>query len=131
MAWMAITFGDGLLPARRTFPHGRRFAPVQRDSAWWTTISRGIYWPHASALGQRLFEGGAATTEAEAFTVVGVVGAVKQAGLTDQTAQGAVYYPYALRTDDRLFVVVRTSLRPESLGLALQRVVRQIDPSCR
>jgi predicted permease len=86
------------------------------------------YWPHGSALGQRLFEGGEATTDAQAFTVVGVVGAVKQAGLTDQAAQGAVYYPYALRTDDGLFLVVRTSLRPESLGLALQKVVRQIDP---
>ena len=56
------------------------------------------------------------------------VGAVKQAGLTDQTAQGAVYYPYALSGNDRLFIVVRTSLRPESLGLALQELVRQIDP---
>jgi len=86
------------------------------------------YWPHSSALGQRLFEGSEATTDAQSFTVVGVVGAVKQAGLTDQAAQGAVYYPYALRTDDHLFVVVRTSLRPELFGLALQKVVRQIDP---
>jgi predicted permease len=86
------------------------------------------YWPHASALGQRLFVGGKETHDAEAFTVVGVVGAVKQAGLTDDVAQGAIYYPYALRTDDHLFVVVRTSLPPESLGLTLQRVVRQIDP---
>jgi predicted permease len=85
------------------------------------------YWPHSSALGQRLFEGGEAATDAEAFTVVGVVGAAKQAGLTDQTAQGAIYFPYALRTDDSLFIVIRTSLRPESLGPALRRVVRQID----
>lgn len=86
------------------------------------------YWPNKSALGRRIFEGSEATNDGESFTVVGVVGAVKQAGLTDDVAQGAVYYPYALRTDDRLFVVVRTSLPPESLGLALQRVVRQIDP---
>ncbi len=86
------------------------------------------YWPHSSALGRHLFRGSEATSAAQAFTVVGVVGAVKQAGLTDQTAQGAIYYPYALNTDDRLFIVVRTSLRPESLGLTLQRVVRQIDP---
>jgi putative ABC transport system permease protein len=86
------------------------------------------YWPHTSALGQRLFQGGEVTTDSQAFTVVGVVGAVKQAGLTDQTAQGAVYYPYALNWDDGFFVVVRASLRPESLGLALQKVVRQIDP---
>jgi len=86
------------------------------------------YWPHSSALGQHLFEGGEPTTDAQSFTVVGVVGTVKQAGLTDQTAQGAVYYPYALSGNDRLFIVVRTSLRPESLGLALQELVRQIDP---
>jgi predicted permease len=86
------------------------------------------YWPHTSALGQHLFDGGEATTDAQSFTVVGVVGAVKQAGLTDQTAQGAVYYPYALNWDDHLFIVVRTRLRPESLGAALEKVVRQIDP---
>ena len=86
------------------------------------------YWPHTSALGQRISDGSEAPTDAQWFTVVGVVGAVKQAGLTDQTAQGAVYYPYALRTDNHLFVVVRTSLRPESLGAALQKIVRQIEP---
>jgi len=91
---------------------------------------RALYWPRASALGQRLFEGSEAAGDAQAFTVVGVVGAVKQAGLTDRTAQGAIYYPYALRTDDSLFIVVRTSLRPESLGPALEQLVRQIDPSC-
>ena len=86
------------------------------------------YWPNSSALGQRLFEGGQAGDDSEAFTVVGVTGAVKQAGLTDDAAQGAVYYPYSLRTDDSVFVVVRTSLSPESLALAVQKAVRRIDP---
>jgi predicted permease len=86
------------------------------------------YWPNKSAIGERLFEGSEAASDAQSFTVVGVVGAVKQAGLTDQTAQGAVYYPYSFRTDDSLFVVVRASLRAESLGPALEKLVRQIDP---
>jgi predicted permease len=86
------------------------------------------YWPDRSAVGEHLFEGSEATSDAQSFTVVGVVGAVKQAGLTDQTAQGAVYYPYALRTDDSIFIVVRASSRPESLGPALEKLVRQIDP---
>ena len=34
----------------------------------------------------------------------------------------------SFRIDDSFFVAVRTSLPPESLGLALQKVVRQIDP---
>ncbi len=85
------------------------------------------YWPHASAIGQRLWDGSGAGKDAEAFTIVGVVGGVKQAGLTENEAQGAIYYPYAFRIGDSIFVAVRTSLPPESLGLALQKVVRQID----
>jgi predicted permease len=86
------------------------------------------YWPHASAVGQRLWEGSEAGKDAEAFTVVGVVGAAKQAGLTEDEAQGAIYYPYVFRIGDSVFVAVRSSLPPESLALTLQKVVRQIDP---
>jgi predicted permease len=86
------------------------------------------YWPNASAIGQRLWDGSEAGKDAEAFTVVGVVGEAKQAGLTEDEAQGAIYYPYSFRIDDSFFVAVRTSLPPESLGLALQKEVRQIDP---
>lgn len=86
------------------------------------------YWPNAGALGQRLFQGSSEGPDAEAFTVVGVVGAVKQTGLTDDEALGAVYYPYVFRTDNTIFVVARTGLPPDTLGLTLQKVVRQIDP---
>jgi predicted permease len=87
------------------------------------------YWPNASAIGQQLWDGSEEGKDTEAFTVVGVVGGVKQAGLTEDEAQGAVYYPYAFRIDDSFFVAIRTSLPPESLGLALQKVVRQVDPN--
>jgi predicted permease len=86
------------------------------------------YWPHASAIGQRLWDGSEAGKDAEAFTVVGVVGGAKQAGLTEDEAQGAIYYPYVFRIGDSVFVAIRTSLPPESLKLALQKGVRQIDP---
>ena len=86
------------------------------------------YWPRGGAIGQRLFQGSKEGPDAEAFTIVGVVGAVKQAELTDGEAQGAVYYPFGHRPDNALYVVARTSLPPESLGVALQEVVRRIDP---
>jgi predicted permease len=86
------------------------------------------YWPHESALGHRLWQGSATGSDADAFTVVGVIGRAKQAGLTDDTAQGAVYYPYIYRSAPNLFVVARASMSAGSLGLALRRVVRQIDP---
>jgi predicted permease len=85
------------------------------------------YWPNGSALGHRLFEGSDQGKDADAFTIVGVVGSVKQTELTDEAAQGAVYYPYSYRSDD-IFVAIRTSLSPESLGLTLQETVRQLDP---
>ena len=69
--------------------------------------------------------------DAEAYTIVGVVGAVKQADLTDDEAQGAVYFPCGHRPDRDLFVVTRTSLPPDSFASTLQSVVRTIDPECR
>ena len=119
-AAMGFSLREGRFLAADDSRRSARVCVVDEDFARY-------YWPHTSALGQRLFEGGTAATDDQAFTVVGVVGAVKQAGLTDQTAQGAVYYPYPLRTDGTLFVVIRTSLRPESLGAELQEAVRQID----
>jgi predicted permease len=86
------------------------------------------YWPNARAIGQQLWEGSEAGKDAEAFTVVGVVAEVKQAGLTEDEAQGAIYYPYAFRIGDSVFVAVRTSLPPESLGSTLRNAVRQVDP---
>jgi predicted permease len=100
--------------------HSERVCVVDEDFARY-------YWPHASAIGQRLWEGSEAGKDAEAFTIVGVVGVVKQAGLTEAEAQGAIYYPYAFRIGDSVFVAARTSQPPESFALSLQKVVRQID----
>ena len=85
------------------------------------------YWPQASAIGQRLWDGSEGGKDAEAFTVVGVVGGAKQAGLTEDEAQGAIYYPFSFRIDSGFFVVARTSQPPESFALTLQKVVRQVD----
>jgi hypothetical protein len=101
--------------------HAGRVCVVDEDFARY-------YWPDSSAIGQRLFEGSEQRSDAETFTIVGVVGSAKQAGLTDEAAQGAVYYPYAFHSEDNLFVVARTSLPPESLGPTLRAAVRQIDP---
>jgi predicted permease len=118
-AAMGFSLLEGRFLAADDSQRGDRVCVVDEDFAR-------FYWPRTSALGQRLFEGSDETKDADAFTVVGVVGAVKQAGLTDDAAQGAIYYPYALRTDDSLFVALRTSRPPESVGPALQTIVRQM-----
>lgn len=86
------------------------------------------YWPRGGALGQRIFEGAVEGSAADAYTVVGVVGPVKQAGLVEDEAQGAIYYPFGHRTDHSLYLVVRASLPMESLAPALGKAVRRIDP---
>ena len=86
------------------------------------------YWPNTNPLGHLLFQGSEAGPASQAFTVVGVVGSTKQAGLTDDAAQGAVYYPYIYRPDSNIFVAVRASARSESLRLTLQKAVREVDP---
>ncbi len=60
------------------------------------------YWPNGGALGQQVFRGNE-SDEAKLFTIVGVVGAVKQAELTESQGQGAVYLPYAHRDGDQRF----------------------------
>jgi len=71
------------------------------------------YWPHTSALGHRLFQGSERGPDADAFTVVGVVGSIKQAGLTDDAAQA--------RSTIRTFIArTATSLWP--YGAAFGRI---------
>ena len=83
--------------------------------------------PAGRALGERLFMGGTAGPDAEAFTIVGVVGSVKQAALTDDGTQGAVFYPYPYQGDVDLFVVTRTGGAPASLTGMLRQVLRSVD----
>jgi predicted permease len=88
-----------------------------------------LYWPQGGAVGQRIFEGPPQGRQpSEAFTVVGVVGKVKQGELTDNKANGAIYFPYRYNANDSIFVVLSTGQTPDSLGLALRSVVRGIDP---
>ncbi len=85
------------------------------------------YWPHGDALGQRVFQG-SDSDKAKLSTIVGVVGTVKQAELTEPQGQGAVYFPFIDRDAANVFVVVRTSQRPEAFAATLRRLVRATDP---
>jgi predicted permease len=86
------------------------------------------YWPNGGALGQRIALGDE-KDDAKLFTVVGVVGAVKQAALTEAQGQGAVYLPYAYRDNASIFIVTRTSQRPEAFAETLRKLVRAAHPA--
>jgi predicted permease len=85
------------------------------------------YWPNGGALGQRVFQG-SDSDDAKLFTIVGIVGAVKQAELTEPQGQGAVYLPFLYRDAANIFVATRTSQRPEAFADSLRKLVRATDP---
>ena len=85
------------------------------------------YWPNGGALGQRVFQG-SDSDNAKLFTIVGVVGAVKQAELTEPQGQGAVYLPFKDSDGINIFVVTRTSQRPEAFSETLRKLVRATNP---
>jgi predicted permease len=87
------------------------------------------YWPRGGAVGQQLYQSGSGEKDgAPPFTVVGVVGAVKQTELAENKPQGAVYFPFSQRADSNFFVVTRARVPPESLGPSIRKIVREIDP---
>jgi predicted permease len=120
-AALGIPLSEGRFLTADDSRRGERVCVVDEDFAR-------RYWPHGGAVGQRVFQASDPAPDAEAFTVVGVVGAVRQAGLTEDEAQGAVYFPFAHRLDRSLFVVTRASASADAAGRTLQAVVRRIDP---
>jgi predicted permease len=85
------------------------------------------HWPAGGALGQKLFQGPEEGPDEEAFTIVGVVGSVKQAGLTEVEEHGSIYYPYGYRSSNEIFVITRVGRRPASFASTLRSVVRETD----
>jgi len=85
------------------------------------------YWPNGGALGQRVFQGND-SDDAKLFTIVGVVGAVKQAELAEPQGQGAVYLPFMDSDGINIFVVTRTNQRPEAFAQTLRKLVRATNP---
>jgi len=87
------------------------------------------YWPGRSALGRRICSN-PTFEEKNAFTIVGVVGNVKQTELADTKAQGATYFPMnGNYTPANFSVVLRTGMDPSALAPMLQKVVLKLDPA--
>lgn len=84
------------------------------------------YWPTGSALGQQLYNGPPDPKE-EPFTIVGVVGSIKQNDLADQQAKGALYLPYLYYPSNDIAIVLRTAQAPALAGPLLRAAVLRID----
>jgi len=58
--------------------------------------------------------------------IVGVVGHLRHDGL-DTDPRPLIYWPYQQRTQDRMAMVVRTTVEPASLASAVRAAIREID----
>ena len=117
-----------LLASRGTLPRRRPIRARPRASASSTRTSRDGIGPRQRDRPAACFRAARGNRDAEAFRIVGVVGAVKQAALTEDDALGAVYYPFGHRPERDIFVVTRT---PAARGARAARCGRWSERSIR
>jgi predicted permease len=93
------------------------------------------FWPGKDPVGRRLFkpENPDALTKPAPdqhwFTVVGVVGATKMAGLvTSEDRAGTYYFPMSQEPFRTMTLAVKTEGEPESVTQALRRALAAVDP---
>lgn len=85
------------------------------------------YWPDGDAIGGRFSTNPTAFDKRSTYTVVGIVGKVKQMDLTETEELGAAYLPYA--AFPKFQVIVRTKVLASAMTATLERVVRELDPN--
>jgi predicted permease len=118
---MGIPLREGRLLTRADEKWDKRVCIVDEDFAR-------HYWPGGTAVGKEVYRGTRVDSENDRFTIVGVVGSVKQKSLTDTEPRGAIYYPYTQYFMRNYFLVVRTQLPAETIGATLAKMIRAIDP---
>ena len=93
------------------------------------------FWPGRDPIGRRMYRPGdaadllATNEQTEWFTVVGVVGEIRQRGLVEsQASVGACYFPAEHQTIRTMTFVIRTTTVPAALANDVRRVVAALDP---
>lgn len=117
---MGIPLREGRLLSTADLRDDKRICVVDETMA-------AHYWPKGGALGHRI-SNGPPEKETDYYTIVGVVGNVKQRDLTDRKPIGAVYFPYRSYSGNSFAVLVRTAQRPELAGPMLRAAVLRNDP---
>ena len=119
------------LDQRRTeaYEKGMKIPADQRNSMIYAevinqTMAR-MFWPNEDALGQ-MFVGGGGDQNGPWRQVVGIVGDVRQWGLTEKP-QPEAYDP--LYAPNRVFLTIHTSLPPAGVTEAVRKALARVDSS--
>lgn len=90
------------------------------------------FYGDANPLGKRLLSGTVPGVEEDeepyTFTVIGVVGSIKQNDLTEGEQVGAYYFTYKQRPQGYMTLTVRTAVEPITLTAPIRQAVARIDP---
>jgi predicted permease len=110
------------IPLRR----GRFFSDYDKPGAQLVAIVDDRFahrfWPHDNPIGKKVW-----FDSKKPFTIVGVVGAVKQYGL-DVESKIVTYFADQQQPENGMFLVLRTSSDPERLSGAVVREIHGVDP---
>jgi predicted permease len=82
------------------------------------------FWPKGDAIGAEITPDSGPNPEY--YSIVGIVGAIRQNDLADDKDFGTMYVPYG--GEGNLMFAIRTVDNPASLGTTLPKVIRDIDP---
>jgi len=80
------------------------------------------YWPKSSALGAQIRFG-----DDEVVSVIGVVSSVRHS-LTEDDPSPRIYRPYEQAPSSAMFLVLRGGAKIASVGPAVRRKIRELDP---
>jgi putative ABC transport system permease protein len=114
---------------REAFEKGTRLPPEQRNGMIYPTVINAtmarMFWPNEDPVG-RMFAGGGGDQNGPWRQVVGVVGDVRQRGLTVKTQPEAYDALYAPRY---IYLTLHTSVAPAGIAPAVRKALGRIDPA--
>jgi len=82
------------------------------------------YWPNGNPIGSKIHE----LDSKDMFTIIGVVGSIKNSDLAEQNPVGQIYFHYKQKAPDSMHVVLRGETDSLLLTNALRRELAQADP---
>ncbi len=100
---------------------------TQAPSVVIDTVFERKYFPAGDAIGQRIFLG-SGTDESEPYTIVGVVGGVKNFDLTASGSQETFYFNLAMRPQSSVYLALHVADTAVVPAEALRAAVRSVDP---
>lgn len=118
---------------------GRYFTDSDTERAPKTVIVderlAGRFWKNQDPIGRRMWKPDSPEEltagpgpKSQYFTVVGVVGNVRNTGLTEKEPVGMYYFPFAQDVGRGMTLVTRTAGDPSAIAGSIRQQVRAIDP---